>query len=256
LVTDVLGNNQTQQQQQQQQQLQQHGLATATSTGLQTSLPAMLLVGDPSPAAPPLAATPHELELQQQQQQQSVSSSSLPPADADTTQLGAAAAAGVLTAGGVGATTANAVVGNPPLAMPNLLPMPPAMAPVPATATAASSDATASATAAAAAAVAIPGPCCPLPTPLILSQPLSLNSDQQQQQLQMSAQLLPGMFPGGVLPVGRVALPAACGVSEEPVYVNAKQYHCILRRRQQRAKQEQENRLVKARKVRGDLTHP
>ena len=67
----------------------------------------------------------------------------------------------------------------------------------------------------------------------------------------MPGQLLPGVFSGGGLPVGRVALPAACGVGEEPVYVNAKQYHCILRRRQQRAKQEQENRLVKARKVRG-----
>ncbi|KAG7283881.1 hypothetical protein CRUP_034068 [Coryphaenoides rupestris] len=61
------------------------------------------------------------------------------------------------------------------------------------------------------------------------------------------------MVPGGgtVPTMQRIPLPGAEMLEEEPLYVNAKQYHRILKRRQARAKLEAEGKIPKERR-RGD----
>lgn len=44
-------------------------------------------------------------------------------------------------------------------------------------------------------------------------------------------------------------LPLNLSTDDGPIYVNAKQYHGIIRRRQSRAKAVQENKLIKRSKV-------
>lgn len=59
-------------------------------------------------------------------------------------------------------------------------------------------------------------------------------------------QVVPGA--AGLQAVQRIPLPGAELLEEEPLYVNAKQYHRILKRRQARAKLEAEGRIPKERR--------
>lgn len=52
----------------------------------------------------------------------------------------------------------------------------------------------------------------------------------------------------------RIPLPGPELLEEEPLYVNAKQYHRILKRRQARAKLEGDGRIPKERKVSTSLS--
>ncbi|XP_076859876.1 nuclear transcription factor Y, alpha, like isoform X2 [Brachyhypopomus gauderio] len=61
-----------------------------------------------------------------------------------------------------------------------------------------------------------------------------------------SSEMVPG---GGTVPtIQRIPLPGAEMLEEEPLYVNAKQYHRILKRRQARAKLEAEGKIPKERR--------
>ncbi|KAJ0240054.1 Nuclear transcription factor Y subunit A-4 [Hirschfeldia incana] len=62
---------------------------------------------------------------------------------------------------------------------------------------------------------------------------------------------LPHPYPGvqmQLMGMQQQVVPLQCDAVEEPVFVNAKQYHGILRRRQSRAKLEARNRAMKSKK--------
>ena len=60
--------------------------------------------------------------------------------------------------------------------------------------------------------------------------------------------LMPGGGTGGVSQIQRIPLPGPELLEEEPLYVNAKQYHRILKRRQARARLETDGRVPKERR--------
>lgn len=77
--------------------------------------------------------------------------------------------------------------------------------------------------------------------PAVTPQALGVNNGQ-------IIMLMPGGGGGGVSQLQRIPLPGPEMLEEEPLYVNAKQYHRILKRRQARARLETDGRVPKERR--------
>ncbi|XP_047340436.1 nuclear transcription factor Y subunit A-4-like [Impatiens glandulifera] len=102
----------------------------------------------------------------------------------------------------------------------------------------------------------------PASMPLVVGENLDTNSQMELvgHSIVLTSYPYPDPCYGGILTYGgpqvhphllgmhQTRMPLPLEMEEEPVYVNAKQYHGILRRRQVRAKLESEKKLVKARK--------